>query len=75
MQFEHKVGSLGHELGRAVDIEALRAQAGIELAQDVVAVFGAVASDDFPLGFVLVGFAGTAFSIQCDPGGRTQTFP
>ena len=58
MQFEYKVGSLGHELGRAVDIEALRAQSGIELAQDVVAFFAAIASDDVPLGFVLVRFAG-----------------
>ena len=39
-------------------IEALRAQARIELAQNVVAVLGAVASDDVALRFVLVGFAG-----------------
>ena len=50
MQLEHQVGALGHELGRAFDVERLRAEAGIELAEDVVPFLDGVAPEDVAIG-------------------------
>ena len=58
MQLEDEIGPLRDELRRALAVEPLRPEAGIELAEDVVPLFHRVAADDVALRLVLVGLAG-----------------
>jgi hypothetical protein len=50
VQLEDQIGALGDELGSALHIEGLRAEAWIELPEDVVPFLDRVAAEDVLIG-------------------------
>jgi hypothetical protein len=57
VQLVDQIGALGDELRRALHVEALRAQPGVELAEDVVAFFDRVLAENVALSLGLVRLA------------------